>query len=1392
MSASRVRGQDAPTPSWWNSYVGGYQTCEIRGPRPLLHSRRFLPPLLIAALMLTGGLAPTGAADWPMWRCDANRTADSPEKLPAQMTLRWTREFSPRVPAWEDPLNQDLMPFDTVFEPVVLGDKMFVGFNDSDKLVALDIRSGGEVWRFYAEGPVRLAPAAWQGHVYFASDDGHLYCLRAQDGALVWKFRGGPSERKALGNGRLISAWPARGGPVIRDGVVYFAASIWPFMGTFTYALDAATGKPVWVNDGTGAQFIKQPHNAPSFAGVAPQGALVATEKMLLVPGGRSIPAAFDRATGRLLYFPIAEAGKGVGGSVVMANEKEFFVHTRQRGVRAHDLATGKKSNLAIDEPVLGKSHYYCAADCSTNFTARVDAGKKLEQERYNEAKARGVLADAREAADTNLVQSATAALEKAVKQVQKAEGALARARQGASAGPPFKVVQAWRADKSCRWEIKADGSGDIIRAGGRLYAAGSNAVAAIALPKPGGQPAIVWSQPVQGTVRRLLAANGMLFAVTLEGRILAFGDVAQTFLSAPARADAERNVCVTEKTSPAALEQARAIIERTGAREGYALCLGLGDGELIAALAAASQLHIIGVDADADKVGRLRRQLDAAGLYGKRVALLAAEPAAFGAPPYVASLIVAGGAFAARLGDAATLRKVYESLRPYGGSLWIAGATDAAGLAAKITSAGLPKAKVEVAANAVRVVREGALPGAGDWTHQYGDVANTVKSDDQTVRLPLGLLWFGGNTHDDVLPRHGHGPSEQVVGGRLFLEGMDGLSARDVYTGRRLWKTTVPGLNTRGIYYDDTLLADPLTTLPSQRHMAGANARGANFVATQDSVYVAVGNQCVVLDAASGAVVRRIEMPAAKEWGYIGVCGDVLLGGTGFAWFNKRFSFTGPDFLAGIGDFAASAGLAAFDRRTGAPLWRTDARHSFLHNGVVAGGGRVYCLDRLPKSAELKARRAGKDAAASYRVVAFDLRTGGRLWENTRGVFGTWLSYSKERDLLLQAGASASDRWKDEAREGMAVLRAKDGTEVWRDAKLKYTGPCILHHDLIITTPASDKPSAGAYSLLDGRPHTITNPLTGQTQPWRVHRAYGCNTPVASEHVMTFRSGAAGFYDLQSHSGTGNLGGFKSGCSANLIIANGVLNAPDYTRTCSCSYQNQTSLALVPMPEAEMWTCNLAGLDTPAGQRIARVGINLGAPGDRLAPDGTLWLEYPATTGPSPRLAVTITAPGTNVFCRHSSAVSGDGPAWVVASGLRDIESVVIVPQTQKSVPPAAPASKDDDADDNNSKPNLGEQSGTSVAGPAPLAPARYTVRLYFMEPDLIEPGRRVFDVLLQGRPVLTGFDVLKTAGAANRGVAKEFKNILLNPQLEVRLQKSPPSVLGPVLSGVELVLEQ
>jgi outer membrane protein assembly factor BamB len=595
--------------------------------------------------------------------------------------------------------------------------------------------------------------------------------------------------------------------------------------------------------------------------------------------------------------------------------------------------------------------------------------------------------------------------------------------------------------------------------------------------------------------------------------------------------------------------------------------------------------------------------------------------------------------------------------------------------IAEQVTAIELEQAEVELTEQGVLVRRVGALPGAADWTHQYGDIANTIKSNDQRVKLPLGVLWFGGSSNMDVLPRHGHGPPEQVVGGRLFIQGHNSLSARDVYTGRVLWKREFENLGTYDVYYDETYEDTPLNPQYNQVHIPGANGRGTNYVVTEEGVYLIEGSTCHVLDPASGETLRDIELPQEtsaepEQWGFIGVYEDVLIGGYGYADYRQRHDLTFESDAqlrrnrAGFGskslDRAASRALIGFNRHTGEQLWTIEATHSFWHNGIVAGGGRIYCLDRNPKLIEDALRRRGRARPDTYRIAAFDAQSGKPLWKISEGIFGTWLGYSESHDLLLQAGAAASDRLYAEVGQGMAVYAASDGTVRWQKESLKYAGPCILHNDLILTNSNSYSEPAGAFRLTDGEQKLVPNPLTGELQPWTITRAYGCNNIIASEHLLTFRSGAAGFYDLSNDSGTGNFGGFKSGCTSNLVVANGVLNAPDYTRTCSCAYQNQTSLALVHMPDVDVWTVNAAAAAETERQQIRHLGINLGAPGDRRDEEGRLWVEFPAVAGDSPAVTVDVD-PGATFFGRHSSSMSGGELPWVLSSGVQGATEVRI-----------------------------------------------------------------------------------------------------------------------------------
>ena len=1202
-----------------------------------------------------------------MWRGDALRSGSVPHSPPHDLNVQWVRRYAPRQQAWDDPLNHDLMTYDRVFEPIVVNGLMIVGFNDQDKVVALDVTTGEERWTFYTEGPVRMPPAAHNDSIYVCSDDGFLYCLSQQSGKLKWKFRGAPNPQHAIGNQRLTSAWPARGGPVVYDDTVYFAASIWPFMGTFVYALNADTGETIWLNDESGAQYHKQPHSAPSFAGVAPQGALVATEDLLIVPGGRSVPAVFDRRTGKLKYFEINAGGKGTGGSFVSADARHFYVHTRHKGTRAFDLEKGTRTDFAPDQPVTTDGIVY-SADSS---------GKQ-------------------------------------------------------------PVVRAWptaRKNNKTRkhlWEIPVAAHGDLILAGETLVAAADRDLTLITLPdNKQRDPQIAATVAVDTlkpseTIARVLVARKRLFVVGDQGSIVSLG--------ATPSAGLKTHTAKAVKAPGAMPPDVKALLE-LGQPEGYSWWYGPADSEQLRRLAVHSPFIQLGViDHDGSRVGSLRRFLDSKGMHGKVTGHV--SPAAeFRAPQYTGNMVFVDTSVA-RSPEA--MRAIYQCVRPYGGKLIVVGGnqSEQTRIRASLESLQLEKAEIKTgsgaAGSSLVVTRTGALQGAADWTHQYGNIANTVKSDDKRVKLPLGILWFGGSSNMDVLPRHGHGPPEQVVGGRLVIQGMNTLSARDVYTGRVLWKREFDDLGTYDVYYDATYENTPLNPKYNQVHIPGANGRGTNYVVTEDRVYLLLGPACLILDPATGKDLGRIELPPNKdgslpEWGFIGIYEDMLLGGIGFANYRKRHQLEFPEDeklggnRAGYGsksyDRAASRGLIAFDRHSGKQKWRVDADHSFWHNGIVAGKGRVYCLDRNPAPVEAAMRRRGLPMPDTYRILCLNVVDGSVNWQAKDGITGTWLGYSEEHDLLLQAGARASDRLKAETGQGMRVYRGGTGDIVWKNDSLNYSGPCILHHDLIITNSNSYSASAGAFQLTTGKQKMVQHPLTGKMIPWTMTRAYGCNNVIASEYLLTFRSGAAGYYDLTTDSGTGNLGGFKSGCTSNLVVANGVLNAPDYTRTCSCAYQNQTSLGLVHMPDIEIWTVNALaatspkiGASDPGAGIISSVGINLGAPGDRRDEDGMLWLEYPAKAGDTPPFSIEFND-GATVFTENALSRSDATDRWITSSGVQGLTELELQlrlherPDLSRGIPVTAASDDAEESEDGSvsltsSDLELVEDNGIQIVG--------------------------------------------------------------------------------------------
>jgi len=288
---------------------------------------------------------------------------------------------------------------------------------------------------------------------------------------------------------------------------------------------------------------------------------------------------------------------------------------------------------------------------------------------------------------------------------------------------------------------------------------------------------------------------------------------------------------------------------------------------------------------------------------------------------------------------------------------------------------------------------------------------------------------------------------------------------------------------------------------------------------------------------------------------------------------------------------------------------------------------------------------------------------------------------------------------------------------------------------------PGSTKPGR----LVVGR---RVNPLTGETEARAFPKTYGCDGGIDYGGFFTLRSGTAAYYDKTIESGTVFLSGPRSGCTNSIIPSGGLLNVPYYYDGCTCSYPLPIAMSLVAMPQShEQWSSWGSSEIKPG--KLQRIGINFGAPGDRMTRDGTLWLDYPSVGGPSPKANIEATT-STEYHYQHSLWMQNDeSRPWVSASMAEGLERFVI---------------KD-------------------------LKPGKYLVRLYFAQPG--GPGvpatrHRLQDIKLQGQIVLDDFDVVDEAGGVMRGVIKEFASIDVKNDLALELTAANGKT---IISGIELI---
>ena len=206
---------------------------------PRNHLSVFRCSVLIASLLIVTLFASQmlHAENWHTYRGNNLRTGGTNNSVKTPLALAWkfTSSHAPRL-AWssgegrvmEGKVIGHRVKFDDALHPIVANDRVYFGSSVDHQLRCVDLKTGKQVWNFFADAPIRLASTFAEGNIYFGADDGYAYCLNAETGQLVWKLRAGKKENWLLARGEMISRWPIRTSVLVDNGVAYFGAGIFP------------------------------------------------------------------------------------------------------------------------------------------------------------------------------------------------------------------------------------------------------------------------------------------------------------------------------------------------------------------------------------------------------------------------------------------------------------------------------------------------------------------------------------------------------------------------------------------------------------------------------------------------------------------------------------------------------------------------------------------------------------------------------------------------------------------------------------------------------------------------------------------------------------------------------------------------------------------------------------------------------------------------------------------------------------------------------------------------------------------------------------------------------------------------------------------------------------
>lgn len=583
------------------------------------------------------------------------------------------------------------------------------------------------------------------------------------------------------------------------------------------------------------------------------------------------------------------------------------------------------------------------------------------------------------------------------------------------------------------------------------------------------------------------------------------------------------------------------AMLAETGTRRGVILTTGFPSIEF----AQRSEAHVVRIDLERDDEfealvqeddqERFERRAIELGLHGSRARVFrVGVDGDLGLPVAFANLMVVrefrdGG-------PASTLleRGLLRCLRPEGGTVYLS-----PDLAQHAVAAGLTRVPTELE-GWVRFER-GPLAGAGVWTHMYGTPDNSAFGGEAlagaTGVSDLEVQWAGRPGPRYQSDRQNRKPSPLAVNGRLFAQGLKRVIAMDAYNGAILWALELPELMRFNV---------PRSS--------------SNWCADADAVYLAMGDRCHRLDAATGdtLAVHRVPTPRGGkdrswEWGFLAMTERGLLGSAVRAGgHHTRWWGSASWYDAKQGDDAAKVlGDALFlvDPASGDERWRHE-RGRVLESTITQAGEWVWFLEA--RHPDVLAAEVGRFGAPSLwedlTLVALNLYSGRVVWERPAqpmpGNVAFCLAHADGRLVMVSS---------DAGNFALYTFDAATGESRWR-TKFEWEAD---HHGKHLSRPAI---VAGEVYL---RP-MVFDLESGEVLDRPFPEGHQCGTYVAAESALFLRAGELCVWDRTSGDST-RWSRLRPDCWISTIPACGMLLSPEGGGGCSCGSWIETSLGFLP-----------------------------------------------------------------------------------------------------------------------------------------------------------------------------------------------------------------------------------